>query len=199
MSTLMATQTFAHGDESEPEPTTQASVITVPNSDLNPNNGIEITSSQGIELPAFDSRLITIMGSLIVSVIIVGTTWLITQGQLPEIAFGIGILISYTAFVHIAFGLSGDLLLIANGIGYLFWYVLRSIPQIRASRFFNWLDIGFIVYTLITFVGYFALHDHIEIVGITSKIAEVLLIGFIIYRIFKMNSVSTTPAQIPVR
>lgn len=197
LSMLMVTQTFAHGDDSEPEPTDQA--ITVPNSEANSNNGTEIAISEEVESSAFDSGLITIIGSLVLSIVIAGTTWFITQGKLPNIAFGIGMLISYTALIHIGFGLSGDLLLIANGIGYLIWYVLRSIPQIRMSRFFNWLDIAFIVYTLITFIGYFALHDHIEFVGVTSKVAEVLLMGFIIYRLFKMNSTSTTPTQLQVR
>lgn len=194
LSMLMVTQTFAHGDDSDPEPTAQA--ITVPNSEANSNNGTEIAISEEVESSAFDSGLITIIGSLVLSIVIASTTWFITQGKLPNIAFGIGMLISYTALIHIGFGLSGDLLLIANGIGYLIWYVLRSIPQIRMSRFFNWLDVIFVGYTFITFVGYFALHDHIEFVGMTSKVTEILLIGFIVYRLLKMNSTSTTPTQL---
>jgi len=32
------------------------------------------------------------------------------------------------------------------------------------------------------------LHGHIELVGVTSKVAEALLIVFLVYRIFALNS-----------
>lgn len=174
---------LAHGEDNQPQPTV------VPNTQANSSDGTVFETSQEISSEStIDPRLLTIMMSLVLSLIAVGTIWLIIQGQLPWIAFGIGILISYTAFTHLAVGISGELLLIANGLGYLVWMVVRMIPRIRASRLFNWIDSAIIVYTIITFVGYFTLHGHIELVGVTSKVAEALLIVFLVYRIFALNS-----------
>lgn len=190
----------AHDGGSQPQPTAEAPASIAPDTEANSSNGTPLETAQETsgEL-TIDSRLITISVSMMLSLIAVSTTWLIGQGQLPRIAFGIGALISYTAFVHLVVGFSGEMLLIANGLGYLAWLLLRIIPKIRASRFFSWIDFGIIAYTIITFVGYFTLHGHVELVGVTSKVAEALLIIVLAYRILTANSLFGTQPQMQVR
>lgn len=128
----------------------------------------------------------TIAVSTLVSLVVIGTTWLVLKDTLPSLALVIGAFIVYSAAIHLATGMNGELILIANGLGYLAFYVLRAIPAVRRSQYF-W---GIVAYTVVTIGGYFLLHDHIELLGVSTKVAEVLIIALLIYRIFNM-----TPAQ----
>lgn len=189
----LALPVFAHGGEEEPvpEPTTQGAVV--PNTTTNTTNTVEATVDDTATGASqnFDSRFVTIAVSTLVSLVVVGTTWLVLKDTLPSLALVIGAFIVYSAAIHLATGMNGELILIANGLGYLAFYVLRAIPAVRRSRFFNLLDWSIVAYTVITIGGYFLLHDHIELLGMSTKVAEVLIIALLIYRIFNMTSAQT--------
>ena len=183
---------FAHGGEEEPvpEPTTQGAII--PDPSTNTTNVVDVTVDDKATSTTqnVDSRFVTIAVSTLVSLVVVGITWFVLKDTLPSLALVIGVFIVYSAAIHLATGMNGELILIANGLGYLAFYVLRAIPAVRQSRFFNWLDWSIVAYTVVTIGGYFLLHDHIELVGMSTKLAEVWIIALLVYRIFNM-----TPAQ----
>lgn len=183
---------FAHGGEEEPvpEPTTQGAII--PDPSTNTTNVVDVTVDDTATSTTqnVDSRFVTIAVSTLVSLVVVGITWFVLKDTLPSLALVIGVFIVYSAAIHLATGMNGELILIANGLGYLAFYVLRAIPAVRQSRFFNWLDWSIVAYTVVTIGGYFLLHDHIELVGMSTKLAEVWIIALLVYRIFNM-----TPAQ----
>lgn len=183
---------FAHGGEEEPvpEPTTQGAII--PDPSTNTTNVVDVTVDDTATSTTqnVDSRFVTIAVSTLVSLVVVGITWFVLKDTLPSLALVIGVFIVYSAAIHLATGMNGELILIANGLGYLAFYVLRAIPAVRQSRFFNWLDWSIVAYTVVTIGGYFLLHDHIELVGMSTKLAEVWIIALLVYRIFNI-----TPAQ----
>lgn len=81
-----------------------------------------------------------------------------------------------TGFIHLAVGIPADWLLIANGVGYFVLLGLRFVEPIRNSRWMIVLNVGIIIYTSITIVGYFYTHGHVDSIGLVSKAVEGVLI-----------------------
>jgi len=101
------------------------------------------------------------------------------------VLFGLG----FAGVLHLAVALLwGDNLLLLNGSGFVVlgvawgWFS-GMIPGGQKS-----LAAVIGVYTLITFVGYFVTHDHLDTVGVISKIGEALLLISLGWAIFKPSA-----------
>jgi hypothetical protein len=96
--------------------------------------------------------------------------------QLSLLDYGIVGLISAAAVLHLLVGLTGDLLLLANGLGFLGLMGLLYLPLALLKRFHNLLVGVTILYTLVTIVGYFITHSQVDNLGLASKGIEIMLI-----------------------
>lgn len=89
-------------------------------------------------------------------------------------------LASVTSAMHIYLGLSGDQILVVNGVGYyalllaLFWPIELTQP-LRTP-----LSWGLVGYTLVTIVGYFVVHweafPTFDAIGLVNKAVEAVLL-----------------------
>lgn len=120
---------------------------------------------------------------------------------MPVILISATLLTALTGFIHLAVGRTGDLLLLANGAGFCTIAILRGLPAIRLSTFNKMVTAGLLVYTIITFIGYFLTHNSYDIYGITTKFIEVTLIVIVLRDLLTSNPVedvvinsSTSPA-----
>ena len=116
-----------------------------------------------------------------------GVIWSTLGQRSSLISLGISFLIAFAGFVHLAAGRTGDLLLIANGFGFLVFVVVLEHKAIRLSKWINIAQVILITYTSITFVGYFIVHDHLDIIGVSTKITEALLIVALLVRLVQMR------------
>jgi len=83
---------------------------------------------------------------------------------------GIILLTLLTALAHLAIGITGqDNLLVMNGLGYVALLVALYVPFTPMRNFRVWFRHALIVYTVITIIGYFALHDGIPTVHAHSE------------------------------
>ena len=98
------------------------------------------------------------------------------------------VLTVYTGVLHLVVGRDGDLLLLANGAGYCVIAVLRGLPMVRLSTFNKLVAVGLVVYTIITIVGYFLMHDSYEIYGVVTKVTEVALLGVLLRELVTGNT-----------
>ena len=75
---------------------------------------------------------------------------------------GIIALTLLTAIIHLMIGLSeSDNLLVLNGLGYVALLIALYIPFQPMQNYRTWFRNTLIVYTVITIIGYFALHGGI--------------------------------------
>ncbi len=183
---------YAHGeDEDDGDQPSQA--ITEVTVDPSNSESLPSQASELSDLSIFDltqSQLTLMVAGAVFSVAFGGTLWAMVDRQMSMLLVLGTILTAYTGFIHFESGLAGDYLLLANGIGYLFIAMLRIPVSIQTSKFNNTITAGFIVYTIITFLGYFLLHSHVEIIGLSSKVAEALLMIILLRQMFSRNKIN---------
>lgn len=86
-------------------------------------------------------------------------------------------LIGITGLVHLVGGIGwSSTLLILNGFGFLALGIAWVIPFSFIPAQKKLIPLILIVYTLITIVGYFATHTVYDVLGIVTKVVEVLLL-----------------------
>lgn len=119
------------------------------------------------------------------SLVYSGIIWTTLAERSSRLFFVTAFVIAFAGFIHLAAGRSGDWILLANGLGYLVFVVMRGHKLIRLTKWNMMLSIVIIIYTIITFIGYFLTHDHYDIIAVSSKTAEVVLIGLLLFEIFQ--------------
>ena len=103
---------------------------------------------------------------------------------------GIILLAASSGFIHLGLGLSGDFLLLLNGLGYLglIGGLILPIAMIISHKTkVYWL---LLAYTAVTFIGYFALHPlgAYSRMGLLTKAIELGLIILIGYQVLQSKS-----------
>ncbi len=186
---LSITSIYAHGEGEDDgdQPSQTITEITIDPSSTEPTLS---QSNEPDSLSLFDvtqSQFTLMIVGVVFSVSFGGILWAMVGRQMSLLLVIGTILAAYTGFIHFESGLAGDYLLLANAIGYLFIAILRTPVAIQTSKLNNAITIGFIVYTIITFLGYFLLHSHVEIIGLSSKVAEVILIVILLRQLFSPN------------
>ena len=189
---LSIASVYAHGEDEDDgdQPIQTNAEITVDPSTSAPASS---QANEIIDLSIFDltqSQLTLMIAGSVFSIAFGGTLWAMVGRQMSIILIFGTVLTAYTGFIHFESGLAGDYLLLANGIGYLFIAMLRTPVSIQTSKFNNVITLGFIVYTTITFLGYFLLHSHVEVIGISSKVAEAFLIIILLRQVFSRNEIN---------
>ena len=135
-----------------------------------------LTGSQNVTLLAVSTLL---------SLLMVGTVYQITPKPWPIWQWGIMSMGALAAFIHLGFGLRGDILLLLNGLGYLSLLILSIWPTAALIAQRPRLYWVLLVYTAVTFLGYFVMHD----LGVYSRTElltkgiEICLIGCLVMQI----------------
>lgn len=193
--TLSMMPTFAHGndeDDGEDEPANAISetITQSDESDSTLHSDSETPNVTTLNVDQSTATLFFVGGAfaLVFGVVL----WAVFGQDMPMLLVIANILTGYTALIHLESGLSGDLLLLANGAGFIAIALLRSVQSIRQASISNGMALVLLIYTGITFFGYFLLHDHIEVVGLSSKIAEALLVITILMQIFNRRQANPT-------
>lgn len=132
-----------------------------------------------------NTNILIVLIAASLSVIYSGAIWATLAEKASRFFFVIAWLIAFAGFIHLAAGRSGDWLLLANGIGYLVFVILRGHKAIRTTKWNSLLSIIIVIYTLITFVGYFLTHDHYDIVAISTKASEIILMLLLVFELFR--------------
>ena len=192
--TLSIASVYAHGEgeddgDQPPQPVSEITLDS-PNSESVPSQ-----TNESSDLSIFDltqSELTLLIAGSIFSVAFGGILWSVVGRQMSILLILSTILTAYTAFIHFEAGLAGDYLLLANAAGYLFLSLVRAPVNIQNSTYNKALTLVFIVYTAITFVGYFLLHSHVEVVGLSSKAAEAILITILLRQLFSSREAKAT-------
>lgn len=192
--TLSIASVYAHGEgeddgDQPPQPVSEITLDS-PNSESVPSQ-----TNESSDLSIFDltqSELTLLIAGSIFSVAFGGILWSVVGRQMSILLILSTILTAYTAFIHFETGLAGDYLLLANAAGYLFLSLVRAPVNIQNSTYNKALTLVFIVYTAITFVGYFLLHSHVEVVGLSSKAAEAILITILLRQLFSSREAKVT-------
>ena len=192
--TLSIASVYAHGEgeddgDQPPQPVSEITLDS-PNSESVPSQ-----TNESSDLSIFDltqSELTLLIAGSIFSVAFGGILWSVVGRQMSILLILSTILTAYTAFIHFETGLAGDYLLLANAAGYLFLSLVRAPVNIQNSTYNKALTLVFIVYTAITFVGYFLLHSHVEVVGLSSKAAEAILITILLRQLFSSREAKAT-------
>lgn len=138
--------------------------------DMDMTEDVQEDDSDGIPM--------TLIAALVLSLGGAAAAWMGLRNHFQAIDYAIIGLTLFTALIHIRVGIPDEPILLLNGIGYGVLLVALYLPQLAAWRL---PIVGvLIIYTLITFVGYFATHDHYDDnIAISSKIAEALLMIFL--------------------
>ena len=108
--------------------------------------------------------------------------WLVARRlnmSLALVDYAIIVLSVVAGVLHLIVGVDGDWLLLLNGVGFLGLLLLLYLPLAIVDRFRKPVALVIIAYTLVTIVGYFITHDHVDNLGLGSKAVEVLLIATI--------------------
>lgn len=133
--------------------------------------------------------LIILLLSGVLAVGMTGVMWGIIGRNLPNSIIIASILTLFTGAIHLAFGIRGDWLLLANGIGFLGFSVIRILDVVRLSKVNELIILALIGYTIATFVGYFLTHNHFDTIGLTSKITEAILFVVLVRDLFTSNPI----------
>lgn len=144
------------------------------------------------------SQLTLLVAGAVFSIAFGGILWSVVGRQMSIVLVLSTILTAYTAFIHFEAGLAGDYLLLANAVGYLFLAIVRAPVFVQTSVYSKALTLVFILYTVVTFIGYFLLHSHVEVIGLSSKVAEAVLIIVSLRQIFTSNETKTVARRTPV-
>lgn len=134
----------------------------------------------GLSETVFGFLALGTMGLFIAS----GVSWILAKFPNPFLSSSIVGFLTFTAIIHTFLGLSGDLLLGANGLGYFVILGLQYLPIMQQKSLSKWLDGVTIIYTAVTIIGYFLFHSGVDTVGIAVKIIEVILITLVGIRLF---------------
>lgn len=124
-----------------------------------------------------------------------GAMWLMTGRNLPTTILLASFLTVFTGAIHLAFGIRGDFLLLANGIGFMGFAVIRSIDAIRLSKLNKPTILALMGYTIVTFLGYFLTHDHFDTIGLVSKLTEAILFVVLLREIVISNHIGNVVAN----
>ena len=98
--------------------------------------------------------------------------------RLSGLQLGVVGLTVATGVLHLVLGFGGEMLMLLNGLGYLALAAAMFLPLGLPDRLTRLLPIILGVYTLVTIVGYFALHTPAQYstLGLGNKVMEVTLI-----------------------
>lgn len=112
--------------------------------------------------------------------------------QMVIIALG-----SMTAFLHLGIGLRGKMLLLLNGLGYvgLVYAFFLPVSILVAKR--QWIRWLLLIYTAVTFVGYFVTHsvNMFTWMGVLTKVIELGLLGLLLVRIWQTRRSPSPPVS----
>ena len=140
-------------------------------------------------------------GGVAFSAIFTGVLRFLTKSQMSPLFILMTTLTVFAGFIHLVAGIGGDYLLIANGIGFIGFAIMRSLDVVQASKYHKLISVALMVYIVITFVGYFLTHEYYDIIGISSKLTEVILFVILLRELIVSNSLadvvinsSTSPA-----
>lgn len=196
--TLAIASVYAHGEgENDGDQPSQAVTETT----LDTSSSESSQANEFFDLSIFDltqSQLTLMVAGAVFSVAFGGILWSVVGRQMSMLLVLSTILTAYTAFIHFEAGLVEDYLLLANAAGYLFLSMVRAPVMVQTSTYNKALTLVFIVYTSITFVGYFLLHSHVEVVGLSSKAAEAVLILVLLRQLFSSSEPNTAARRTPV-
>lgn len=198
---LSAVAVFAHGEEGDDNGDQPLQSVTEVSVDPSSTESIFSQASESSNPSIFDltqSQITLMTVGAIFSIAFGGILWAMVGRRMSMLLVLSTILTAYTGFIHFESGLAGDYLLLVNAAGYIFIGLLRSPVVIQTSKFNQALTLGFIVYTIITFLGYFLLHSHVEVIGLSSKVAEALLIIILLRQMFNRNEINILPRRTPV-
>jgi hypothetical protein len=105
-----------------------------------------------------------------------------TNIRIGALQIGIIVLTAATALIHLQRGIAfGMPMFIANGIGYIALVTALYAPIAFLAPYRKWVRWGLIAYTIVTIVGWLAIGDKTEIVGIADKIIEVALVVLLVF------------------
>ena len=111
------------------------------------------------------------------------------------LAAGLGVT---TMSIHLFLGLSGDVLLLLNALGYacLLVALFAQVGAANQRRLLMTIVLLF-VYTFATFVGYFATHEGAQLsaLGIFSKVVEFALMVVLGIGLFEARSATSVTAE----
>jgi len=167
-------------------------------------HGTEDHSSQSIIdiIRNISLRQVAILGGGVAfSAIFTGVLRFLTKSYMSPLFILMTTLTVFAGFIHLVAGIGGDYLLIANGIGFIGFAIIRSLTVVQQSKFNKLITLALLMYTAITFAGYFLTHEYYDIIGISSKLTEVILFVILLRELIVSNSVadvvinsSTSPA-----
>ncbi|MEM9951778.1 MAG: hypothetical protein AAF846_09275 [Chloroflexota bacterium] len=122
----------------------------------------------------YDIVGITVLSAIAFS----GGAWVLTRND-SWLVYGMATLLVASGVIHLIFGMPSDLLLIANGLGYIVLATARFLPIAMQRPYSTLLDIITIGYAVVTIIGYFVTHTTYDPIGLITKSIEVLLIGLV--------------------
>ncbi len=161
----------------------------------------DVVASSNFSLDFGSRTLIILLISGVLAVGVTGLIWSITGRNLSNSIIIASFLTIFTGGIHLAFGIRGDWLLLANGVGFLGFGVIRTLNVIRISKFNKLIIVALMGYTVVTFFGYFLTHDHFDTIGLASKLTETILLVILLRELIIPDSVedsvinaSTSPA-----
>ena len=150
-----------------------------------------------VETAVTYSNITLLVVSGVLSLLTVGIAYFFMTLSWTIWQFGVVSLTALSAFIHLGFGLRGETLLLLNGLGYLALLALLTVPILAAQR--QWLRWLLVIYTIVTFVGYFVLHtpDAYSTTALLTKVVEVgllLCLGMQIWQVVKNGRKQTALA-----
>ncbi len=130
-----------------------------------------------VSAPSAASVTLIVM-SVVCGLVVTGLLYFLPTHRPGPLQLAVAGLGASTAMLHFLLGLNGDLLLLFNGLGTASLLVLLFVPiGPDHERRTIMLILALLIYTLVTFVGYFAMHSavHYSFVGLVSKGIELAL------------------------
>ncbi len=136
-------------------------------------------SAAAVSAPSAASITLLIM-SIVCGLVVAALLYFLPKTRPGPLQLAVAGLGAITTMIHLLLGLDGDLLLLVNGLGSGLLLVLLFVPigPQHAQRT-PILILALLIYTFITFVGYFVTHpaDHYSTVGLASKGVEFVLMA----------------------
>ncbi|MGB1287566.1 MAG: hypothetical protein ACPG7F_13585 [Aggregatilineales bacterium] len=130
--------------------------------------------------------LIIPAASLIGALILVGGMWRSQGSRLSMLNYAVAGLIVITGLMHIAIGIQAeDILLLANGVGYMVLGALRYMPLPTLDNVRQLTGFALVPYILVTIAGYFILHEGVDVLGLINKVIEVVLLAGLLLELMR--------------